>query len=83
MTDEKGLTVRHYQFACDARVCYSVEAESLDRAVEAWDGFCNDLESDDSISREGDHTFSVSFPYEGPEIYDGSGVFDRKGNRLN
>ena len=64
--------MKRYQFACDARVT----------AVEVWDRFCHDLESDEAVSTEGHHTFSVSLLDEELEIYDGSGVFDREGNFL-
>jgi hypothetical protein len=74
--------MKRYQFACNARLSFEVEAESLDKAVEVWDCFRDDLESGESVSTEGHHTFSVSLPDEGPEIYDGSSVFDREGNLL-
>jgi hypothetical protein len=72
--------MKRYQFACDARVSLAIEAESLDKAVEVWDRFREDLESGESVSTEGHHSFSVSLPDEGPEVYDGSSVFDREGN---
>jgi hypothetical protein len=75
--------MNRYQFTCDARVSFEVKAVSLENAVEAWDHFCEDLESDESVTIAGHHTFSVGLADLGLEISDGSGVFDREGNPLD
>ena len=75
--------MKRYQFACDARVSFAVEAASLEEAVAVWDRFRSDVESDDSVSNEGHHTFSVSLACEEPEIYDGSSVCDQEGNPIH
>ena len=75
--------MNRYQFVCDARVSFEVRAESLENAVEVWDRFCDDLESGESVTMVGHHTFSVGLADLGLEISNGSGVFDREGNLLD
>ena len=65
-----------FQFACDARVSFEVDARCLDEAKERWREFCCDLEANNRLTGRGGGTFYVSLVGgEGPDILGEDGEY--------